>query len=214
MADLDSKTTRSLEVASRSVSRRNPVFTDLLRANIHNASAIVSELNRLTTTWNNTYRIVPLPSVTIGGRGLSIDQQIAVIQPDDLVTWGRVNREMTQRICQEIADLNAKVGLGIETGIDRLDTAETDIDTLETSLDTLEADIDVAEADIITLQSGKVAGISSSVDETLMRWDGTGGKTAQGSGIFLNDNDSLGAVLVQAAEPTNPVKGSMWLQNG
>ena len=60
---------------------------------------------------------------------------------------------------------------------------------------------------------GNKSGSATSVDNTLIRHDGTSGKI-QGSGIVLNDDDSLGAVLVQTNEPDNPVKGSMWLKNG
>ena len=62
-----------------------------------------------------------------------------------------------------------------------------------------------------TVAGGVAAGTT---DNTLARWDGTTGAKLEGSGIVLNDNDSLGAVLVQTNEPTNPVKGSMWLKNG
>lgn len=59
--------------------------------------------------------------------------------------------------------------------------------------------------------TGGVAG--GTTDDTLARWDGTTGAKLQSSGIVLNDDDSLGAVLVQATEPTNPVKGSLWFDN-
>jgi len=62
------------------------------------------------------------------------------------------------------------------------------------------------------VEADKVAGPVPSVDNTLARWDGTTGAKLEGSGIILNDNDSLGAVLVQSTEPSNPVEGSMWLQ--
>ena len=64
---------------------------------------------------------------------------------------------------------------------------------------------------VVSTDGGVAAG---TIDNTLARWDGETGAKLQSSGIVLNDDDSLGAVLVQATEPSNPVTGSMWLQNG
>ena len=56
---------------------------------------------------------------------------------------------------------------------------------------------------------------TGTTDDTLARWDGTTGDRLQGSGIVLNDDDSLGAVKVQVADPADTetvVTGAAWLQ--
>jgi len=114
MAILQDSTKRSLEVASRSVSRQSPQFVDLLRANIQLGTAIASELAALKSAWATKMQpgggsVSALPD-SVG----ALDQNIAIIQPADLVTWARVNREISERLCQEIAAFREKYDIGVK----------------------------------------------------------------------------------------------------
>ena len=108
---LSAKTISALERASRAVSRKAPQFVDVFRANIELVTALNSELTTLRNVWANKYTNIAL-KVGPDSSG-DTDQRIAIIQPEDLVTWVRVNRQMMERICEEIASINSLWSLGI-----------------------------------------------------------------------------------------------------
>lgn len=107
MATLADGTKRALEIASRAVSIQNPRFNDFLRGNIQLATAISTQLALLKATWATEFTASGGVAGTIQSEG-SIDQQIAAIQPEDLVKWLRVNRQMAERICDELAEINTQ----------------------------------------------------------------------------------------------------------
>lgn len=62
-----------------------------------------------------------------------------------------------------------------------------------------------------------VSAVAGTTDNTLARWDGAAGTSLQGSGILLNDDDSLGACKVQPTDPSDTESvelGALWLNNG
>lgn len=112
MATLTDNAARALEIAARSVSHANPQFTDFLRANVQLATALASELARLQSTWATGFGDPPGGVASPQSEG-EVDQVIAAIQPDDLVTWIRVNHAAVERLCVELAEIEEQWASGI-----------------------------------------------------------------------------------------------------
>jgi hypothetical protein len=230
---LSAKTTLALERASRAVSRKAPQFVDVFRANIELVTALNSELTTLRDTWATIF--ANRASKSDPDSSGDIDQRIAIIQSTDLVTWVRVNRQMMERICEEIASLNFLWALGIQdfstslhghqtaagggtldvaaitTGILGLARGGTAVDFsgggLNSKLIRMNAAGTALENSGSTVADFAAAAYTPAVPDD---WEDSDPTTVVGA-LDRAAGGHAGVCLISAVEPTTPGNGQVWL---